>query len=63
MASWTMSKRQRRLPGVESQGIPPYRIDPEPLAGASSFMGLPLVAEAYRLGAGGIASAAGIGFG
>lgn len=43
-----MSKRKQRLPGPESQGILPYRIDPKPLTGVTSFSGLPLVAEAFR---------------
>jgi hypothetical protein len=48
MSKLGMSKRKKRLSGPESQGILPYRIDPEPLTGATSFSGLPLMAEAYR---------------
>jgi hypothetical protein len=43
-----MSKRTHGLPGSDAQGILPYRIDPEPLKGATSFSGLPLVAEVFR---------------
>jgi hypothetical protein len=48
MSNWGMSKHRQRLPGADSQGILPYRIDPEPLTGATSFSGLPLLAEAFR---------------
>ena len=48
MSNLGMSKRKQSLPGSDSQGILSYRIDPEPLAGATSFSGLPLVAEAFR---------------
>ena len=47
MSSWSMNKRKRR-PGPASPGILPYIVDPVPLTGASSFAGLPLVAEMFR---------------
>ena len=44
-----MKKRKKRAPGADSEGVLPYRIDPEPLGTvATSFSGLPLVAELFR---------------
>lgn len=43
-----MKRRKQRLPGPDAPGILPFRVDPEPLANATSFAGLPLVAEAFR---------------
>lgn len=49
MRHWAMSKRSARRPRAESEGILPFKIDPEPIATpVTSFSGLPLVAEAFR---------------
>lgn len=49
MPSWLMSKQKNRAPRGESEGILPFRIDPEPFkTPLTSFSGLPLIAEAFR---------------